>query len=254
MKKLSGLFLCVIALTNLVLAEGNVTAEEKELLRPHIKKIKRALPLLEEDLKEYTQEYENFNQKYDATEKKIRAETGFFAKNKLKVKLKYYKVQKNRYFKKKDKMQVQLAIYYCILSVFNEPDIPKSKLEEAKLLKSKIEERKNWAARKRLKSEKNIEKAEKKMREIPKEEEKLEKALKKLEKRMEVLNYKKSWSNMSERVALRSKIAFQKSKILKLQGELVIRQKFKDDAYQEKKAMLLEETEATVALKVIDTL
>ena len=232
----------------------NVTSNEKSLLRPNVGKIKTALPLLEKDFQKYSKEYESYRQKYETTEKKLQTETGFFTKNKLKVNLKVYRVQKDRYLKKRDKQHIQLAIYYCILSVFNESDISKEKLAVAKSVRSKIEVRQKWAAKKRLQIERNIQNIDKKIIEIGKEQEKVKEVIEKLKKRLEVLNYKKSWSNMSERLSLKSKITFQKSKLLKLEGEILMRHKSKNNADKEKDSMILEETESKVALKVIDSL
>lgn len=118
-------------------------------------------------------------------------------------------------------------------------------------MKREIIQHQIWARQERYKAKERWENADKRVAEIARERIESEQKLQEYKKRLEVLEYKKSWSNIKERLELGTGIALQNSKIIALDAERIVQEKIQKDSVAEEKSMFLEETEATAALRVI---
>jgi len=230
---------------------GQMSQQERDFLGPQVIKITEAMPLLESDFKASQESLTYAREQCKATYDQILQTDSYFQKAKLKIQLVYYEHEVDKFQKECQEKNIQLIIYRSVLFAFGDAKITKSQLKMDKLYISEVEARLSWAQAQQEQAKQRLAEAERRISELPEEQAAEEEHIKTLEKRLEVLEYKKSWSNFQERMTLHSQIAFGKATVLKLQAEAALQAKNKEDAVAEIQAMMFEITEANIAIRVL---
>ena len=225
--------------------------DDRVLLQPHIEKIAQAFPLLEKELKNCILQRQRYARHCLTLEQKLNQSNSLFGSVKIKIQLALYRHQEKKYQKKQRKKQLQNSIYCLLLWSFQRKNFSPTQLQKAKRQKFAIANRQRWAVKNKKLAKDRWCKASKRLIEIPQEKRMIEQNLVQAHKKLRVLSYKKSWSNFQERFRLHSKITLLQAKKLKLEGELLLQKKIKQDAEEEAESMRLEEAEARLALLAI---
>ena len=237
---------------NMILAVAlfsQVTNEERELLSPNIEMVQDALPALERELQAQEDEHRKNIQECERLQQQIPKESAFFKKNKMRLQLTWTQKKVKSLVTKIEESQVRFSIYGLVLSAFGRRTISSAELQRAVSLERRIEGRIKWADEQRQKAANRKEKTLRRLEEIPGEQKEVEAALADLEKRLSLLEYKKSWENLLSRTQINTQIAYNKAKLVKLKGEIVVLEKVKEDSIEQEKSMVLEKMEAEVALR-----
>lgn len=228
-----------------------ITEEQRALLTPNQSKITQAVPILIQDLRECQTTLAETRMKLQVTEQKLQTEDSFLSRQKLKVQSLYYEERVADYEKKCEQKALQLVIYRYVSSLLNNESVAPEQIRQDKPWLSKIEERATWAIAQQNIAYERWESAQARLQVLPSEQKQAEQAIENLNKQLEVLEYKKSWSNLKDRLEIQSLIGFERAKLSKLEAEIFIQDQIKQDSWSEIQAMKLEQTEAEVAAIVL---
>jgi chromosome segregation ATPase len=233
---------------------GGLIAHAQDLeeeFASHLSNIALALSDWEKDLQNLKSNYEKLSASYAEMEKQYNTTSSWLEKTKLKVKLTLTKRQVNKSQTTMQKKRLQLYIYYAVLESARRYNLSSEQRAEAKQYIAELQKMEGELEQKIRKAQENAEAARKRLDAIPQEISEAEGRVESLKKQIQVLEDKKSWGNLTERLELKGKLSWQQGKLLKLKGEIIVQQKLRVDALIEEKSGKLEKKEVEIALRIL---
>lgn len=236
-----------LILSVVISLNADISKQQRQILQPHLDVIGNAIPILEKELDASKEKYQELLLNKRMIVKKLNTESSIIQQGMLKTKLLYYEKQLTATKEKVTEKQNDLAVYYGVLSAFAKP-ISVQKISFAQQRISFLEKRLSQIITKQKKTQTRQEKTQQKKILIPEKQAKANALLQDLQAKLEVLEYKKSWSNLAERTQVISKISYQRGLLAKLAAEELVLEKVIEDCIKEQQSLLIGRTELEVAL------
>ncbi len=239
-------------LVGLCSLQAELSKKQKRILLPHLYKINEAFPVLKISLAEAQKNYEQALQEYNLLQSQIKGNVSMIEKGVLQGKISYYEYRIDQYNEEIRETEITLYTYLGILDAFDMQDRDEELRAQAQKFLPRLKNQRKIFAKKKRKALQREEKAQFHLSQIPLEEKKVEKKLEQVKKQLAPLEYKKTWTNLQERVELNSQIAYHNSWLVKLQGEKLFQEKNIQDAKDEQKALKIQITELDVAIENLE--
>lgn len=217
----------------------------------HVEKLFQALPSLEQNLQQLQDSYKKLQSTYDTLDEQYKKSTSIFEKATLFAKLTYYKPQLHSAQSKLHTKNVRIATYYCVLNAFNRYTISSEKRAEIQKYAADIQKIKVDLKKQAESAKKRGEAAAKRLAAIPQEISDAETKAANLGQELKLLEEKKTWGNLAERLELKTRQGYQKSRVVKLKAENMVQTKIRDDSLTESASLQMEEREVNLALQVL---
>ena len=247
------ILLTSIALCALLIGANNrlVAQAETDDFTGHVEHVAQALSSLTDEVQKLQNDYNSAVKSCEDLQKQYDAATSWLEQGKLKVELALAKRVNGERQARLHKRKVQLHIYYCVLFRSKKHRLTAEQKQQGASYAADMEKMRLSAKERAKTAQERATAAEKRIVAIPEEITQTESAITSLNKRIQVLEDKKTWGNLPERMELKTRLGLQQSRILKLKGEMVVQEKILADSVQEQKSLKLELRELQIALEVI---
>ena len=190
---------------------AQMTPQQEKLLKPHVEAILANLGNQEKECQDLEKKYQDAMAKKQELETKLAQATSFFTKKKLQVQYLLAKKSAENAQAAWHPKQIQLLLDYCCLHAFGKKTMPGEVIAKVRQYLGDIDQYRRECKQQLAACQKVISEADGKLAEIADKQQKSQAEVTRLEGELQKLEANKTWGNLKDRMALKTKITMQKT-------------------------------------------
>lgn len=217
----------------------------------HVNNIAEIVPSLQNEIDQLEKRCFELEATIQEIQNKYNVSDSILQKSKLKVQLTYYRQTKKTKKADYQRQRSQLYIYYCLLAAFSKHTLTDKQYQVSIKYQPQWQQQQQQLQGQIIAAQQRKVSNAKYIRDTRTAIKEHQEKIAVLKKQLEVLEAKKHWGNLKDRLALQSQIGYHQSMIIKCKGEIAVRSKLQANAQQEAKSRALEYREIQTALSML---